>query len=49
MERHQNEITTDFPDAGPALLQLAETTADVGTKWMAIRGIGALKEEPDRS
>ena len=42
-ERLLNAITTDFPGAGPALLQLAETTADVDTRWMAIRGIGPLK------
>jgi len=44
-ERFLNEITTGFPDAGPALLELAETTADVDSKWMAIRGIGTLKYE----
>jgi HEAT repeat protein len=42
-ERILNEITTSFPDSGPALLQLAETTTDADTKWMAIRGIGTLK------
>jgi HEAT repeat protein len=42
-DRLLNAITTSFPDSGPALLQLAETTADVDTMWMAIRGIGTLK------
>ena len=42
-ERILNEITTNFPDSGSALLQLAKTTTDIDTKWMAIRGIGTLK------
>jgi hypothetical protein len=42
-ERLLNVITTDFPGAGPTLLQLAQTTTDVDTRWMAIRGIGTLK------
>jgi len=44
-ERLLNVITTDFPGPGPALLQLAQTTTDVDTRWMAIRGIGTLKYE----
>jgi HEAT repeat protein len=44
-ERLLNEITTNFPNAGPPLLELAETTTDVDTKWMAVRGIGSLKYE----
>jgi HEAT repeat protein len=44
-ERLLNEITADFPDSGSVLLQLAETTADADTRWMAIRGIGTLKYE----
>jgi hypothetical protein len=42
-ERLLNAITTSFPGSGSALLQLAETTTEVDTKWMAIRGIGTLK------
>lgn len=42
-ERFLIEITTSFPDSGSALLQLAETTTDTDTRWMAIRGIGTLK------
>ena len=44
-ERLLNAITTEFPNAGPALLRLAETTGNVDTKWMAIRGIGTLSYE----
>ncbi|SPE34664.1 hypothetical protein SBA2_980019 [Acidobacteriia bacterium SbA2] len=42
-ERLLSAITTKFPDSGPALLQLAETTSDADTRWMAIRGVGMLK------
>ncbi len=44
-ERLLNAITTGFPCSGPALLKLAETTDDIDTRWMAIRGIGMLRYE----
>src|SRR5437868_14818733 len=36
-------ITTGYPDAGSALLNIASTTEDTDTTWPAIRGIGWLK------
>src|SRR5258708_701228 len=36
-------ITTEYPDAGPALLRIASETGDTETKWLAIRGIGWAK------
>ena len=38
-----NTISEKYPNAGPQLLRLAERTPDVGTKYLAIRGLGYLK------
>jgi HEAT repeat protein len=38
-----NRISTEYPDAGPALLKIASKTDDTETKWLAIRGIGWVK------
>lgn len=35
-------ITERFPGCGPDLVRLAETTDQVDTKWMAIRGMSTL-------
>lgn len=42
-ERTLIQITTEFPEAGPDLLALAEGPENGDTNWMAIRGIGYLK------
>ncbi len=36
-------ITTGHPEAGPALLRIAQESKNDDTKWLAIRGIGYLK------
>ncbi len=37
------KITTNYPDAGPALLNIARETKSMDTRWLAIRGIGDVK------
>jgi HEAT repeat protein len=44
-ERILNQITQRGKDAGQLLLQLAKSTDDTDTRWLAIRGLGTLKFE----
>lgn len=37
------DITQHHPEAGQQLLQIAQETDDIDTKWLAIRGLGQLK------
>jgi HEAT repeat protein len=41
-ERLLRTLTGDDKAAGPALLQLAESTANTDTRWMAMRGMATL-------
>ncbi len=41
-ERLLRDITTQHPDAGPALLRLAQSTKNTDTRWMAMRGMATL-------
>jgi HEAT repeat protein len=38
-------IVEHYPDAGPALLNIAQNPPDPDAQWLAIRGIGRLKYE----
>jgi HEAT repeat protein len=40
------EISQHHPDAAPQLLQVARSTTNIDTKWLAIRGLGYLKYQP---
>jgi HEAT repeats len=40
------EVSQKYRDAGPQLLQIAESTSDLDTEWLAIRGIGYVKYQP---
>jgi len=40
------EISKHHPDAAPPLLQIARSTTNTDTKWLAIRGLGYLKYQP---
>jgi len=42
------EISLKYPQAGARLLQIAKSTSDVDTEWLAIRGLGYLKFAPSR-
>jgi len=44
-ERLLDRIVQRGPGAGPPLLELAKTTGDKDTRWLAIRGLGMLKFE----
>jgi HEAT repeat protein len=44
-EKTLNSILQRGRQAGPPLLQLAKTTGDNDTRWLAIRGLGMLKFE----
>ncbi len=35
-------VTTQYPDAGRALLRLARSTKNIDTRWMAMRGMATL-------
>ena len=41
-ELHLLELTRQYPDAGPALLALAERTPHTDTRWMSMRGMRDL-------
>ena len=41
-ERLLRTLTTEDKGAGPALLQLAESTTNSDTRWMAMRGMATL-------
>lgn len=41
-ERLLRTITGQGPGAGPALLKLARSTANIDTRWMAMRGMATL-------
>jgi HEAT repeats len=41
-ERLLRDITSQFPDSGPALLRLAQSTNNTDTRWMAMRGMATL-------
>jgi hypothetical protein len=45
-ERILNRVSDHGYEAGQPLLQLAKTTGDNDTRWLAIRGLGMLKFEP---
>ncbi|MEK8032774.1 HEAT repeat domain-containing protein [Ideonella sp. DXS29W] len=38
-----DKLTQSYPDAGPALLEVARSAGDSDTAWLAIRGIGHLR------
>lgn len=38
-----NEVIQQYPGVGAQLLELASTTQDPDTRWLAIRGLGELK------
>ena len=40
------EISQRHPEAAPQLLQIAKSTRNIDTKWLAIRGLGYLKYKP---
>jgi hypothetical protein len=42
-ERLLFSITSQHADAGPSLLRLAQSTANTDTRWMAMRGMSALR------
>jgi hypothetical protein len=41
-ERLLNALANQYPDAGPALLRLAQSTQNTDTRWMAMRGMATL-------
>ena len=41
-ERLLGQVTSQYPLAGAALLRLAQSTSNVDTRWMAIRGMATL-------
>jgi len=41
-ERLMGAVTSQYPGAGPALVRLAQATANVDTHWMAMRGMATL-------
>jgi len=41
-ERLLNRVTSQYPDAGRALLWLARSTKNTDTRWMATRGMATL-------
>ena len=45
-EKILNQITSQFPGAGPDLLALAKGSENRDTNWLAIRGVGYLKFSP---
>jgi HEAT repeat protein len=42
-ERLLGKVTSQYPSAGAALLRLARTSANVDTRWMAMRGMATLR------
>ena len=40
------EAIVRFPDSGARLLDIAHSTSDLDTKWLAIRGLGRVKYQP---